>query len=984
MLELTDLSDGVLVSDMTGMSGEFAFSCNAYGFPFTDMVHHIHLAAGETRNVHFAVDMFDALGRLVIPAVAVLEGADCASATEAACGFGVIPPGYVVPASADVELDGGTAGKDYYLVVGLSDYFGTGAVRAVMTITNLCPSGTLYSPAADACVDNPCLDPNPCVQANKNACNSDVTVAPATYSCGCNVGFVADGAGVCQPNASADGEACEGVIAIPVVSGPGPQIAGTTENAVDDGEGTCSVNPAPDRVYGFTLTQEMRVNITMNPDLGFDGLMHMRTACDDPDSQVACVDVGALGGSEEFSEVLVPGAYYLFVDGWNSRPDPADASGAYTLDYSFYADPCANESTVCPGTPVCHAKADWSGYECVCETPGELFYNGNCVADPCVGVTCGDNTHCTPDLANGTHDCACDAIYVDDGTGGCTVKPDAKWTFMMYWAMDNNLLNQSLPELQDWMNVNYNEDVRLIVLVDPWGQDGYIAEMLPGEMKVVYEFGGSPDTGDWKTLADFGVWVVDHYPAEHYALIPSDHGGAWRQQSQLDNPVLKSICHDEHTDNIIGVANGELAAALTAITNAAGQKLDFLIYDACLMSTWEMAEVGAPFAHYMLASEESQYGFQNYTVWLNHLIDNLDTITLEELGEVFIDTYAMGGHFDSPGNYYAVTAAMTDLARTSDLTAAVSGFADALVAAKSDTFYAHLDQSRIDSQRMEYRYLVDLGDFARNVKKIPGVPANVTVAADALLAALDKAIVYDWANIHESYKELTGATGLSIFLPPAWYAPDYSVSSVYVDSGAIWAQHSTWDEFLKTFSTGTGGACVDYVGTNVSDVLSIDTSYVRNTYGGPYIGQSFLAPSQEIHGVRLAVVKTEADGHEHDGFTVALRNSKGVWIYEPAGYYPVEANTGDVQYICANVWGLEVEPGEQIDLILFGGTPHWAYDGQRFATPISWPLTYAADDTSDPPYAAGDVFFDDGTNGEMPIQDYNQDGIRATLWFEVY
>jgi hypothetical protein len=50
--------------------------------------------------------------------------------------------------------------------------------------------------------------------------------------------------------------------------------------------------------------------------------------------------------------------------------------------------------------------------------------------------------------------------------------------------------------------------------------------------------------------------------------------------------VLKSICHDEHTDNIIGVATGELAAALTVITNAAGQEPDFLIYDACLMSTW--------------------------------------------------------------------------------------------------------------------------------------------------------------------------------------------------------------------------------------------------------------------------------------------------------------------------------------------------------------------------------------------------------------
>jgi len=801
---------------------------------------------------------------------------------------------------------------------------------------------------------------------------------------------VADGAGVCQPNASADGEACDGVIAIPVVSGPGPQISGTTENAVDDGEGTCSANPAPDRVYGFALTQEMRVNITMNPDLGFDGLMHMRTACDDPDSQVACVDVDPMGGSEEFSEVLVPGSYYLFVDGWDSRPDPADASGAYTLDYSFYTDPCANENTACPGTPVCHAKADWSGHECVCETPGELFYNGNCVADPCTGVTCGDNTHCTPDLANGTHTCACDAIYVDDGAGGCKVKPDAKWTFMMYWSMDNNLYNQSVPELQDWVNVNYNPDVRLIVLVDGWDRDSFIVEMLPGEMKVVHEFGGNVDTGDWQTLADFGVWVVNHYPAQHYALIPSNHGGAWRDQSQERNPLLKGICYDETSLNNIGVANGELAAGLTAITNAAGRKLDFIVYDACVMGSWEMAEVSAPYADYMLASEESHWGFQNFTDWLTFLVDNLDTTTVEELGEFFVDAYAAGGQFGYPGNDYAVTAALTDLRTTPDLTAALNAFADALVAAKSDAFYANLDGTRRDTQYLAYSDLVDLGDFARKVTLMDGVPPGVAAAAQAVRTQLDKSVVYDWANVHGTYKELTGATGLSIYLPPAWYGENNGLNLVYADSGAVWSQHSTWDEFVKTFTSGEGGRCVQgtetlgHMGATVSEALSIDLSYSVGVNVGPYIAQSFVAPSNELYGVRLAVVKTESDEHEHEGFAVGLRNAKGEWLEGPAPVGLVEPNAGDVQYICYNFWGRRVEAGETLEVVLFAGYQHWAYDGPRFSTPISWPLTYAADDTSDPPYAAGDVFFDDGTNGEMPIQDYNQDGIRATLWFEVY
>ncbi|MBW2278985.1 MAG: hypothetical protein JRF63_15945, partial [Deltaproteobacteria bacterium] len=426
-------------------------------------------------------------------------------------------------------------------------------------------------------------------------------------------------------------------------------------------------------------------------------------------------------------------------------------------------------------------------FTCVCEDEGELFYDGNCVADPCTDITCPDNSYCVPDLSDSSYTCECSAIYVDDGEGGCMVKPDAQWTFMMYWAMDNNLTNQSLPELEDWVNVNYNEDVRMLVLVDPWDQDGYIAEMLPGEMNIVYDYGGDPDTGDWQTLADFGVWVVNHYPAEHYVLIPSDHGGAWREQTQFGNPVLKSICHDEHTDNIIGVANGELAAALTAITNAAGQKLDFLIYDACLMATWEMAEVSAPYAEWMLASEESQYGFQNYTDWLNLLVANLDNITNEELGEAFIDLYSVGGHFNVPGDYYAVTAALTDLTTTADLTDAVNGFADALLANEGDTFYADLDQIRMDSQRMEYEFLVDLGDFARNVTLMDGVPTDVSTAADALLAQLDDTVVYDWANIHGSYKELTGATGLSIYLPPAWFELGRDLGSA-LDLGRVRAE----------------------------------------------------------------------------------------------------------------------------------------------------------------------------------------------------
>jgi hypothetical protein len=982
-----DIGEEEVFADLDSLDMDFTFSCDWMGWTDQDLIFHVPVAADETWDVTITMSWVDwTCYAPILGVLAIYEGTPCTSATEIECGFGLDSDYYFQDSVIDVTLTGGSSGTDYYLVVGWYAYGGPTCTHASITIEHHCAAGEEYNIASDTCVDNPCLDPNPCTDANKTVCAADFTVDPTTYECFCDLGYVDDGYGACELNTSAEGAGCDDVIPIVVAEGEGTPITGSTSGDEDHGEGTCSMpDPAPDDVYGFTLTEQMMVNFEMVPDIDFDALMHLRTNCEDPDSQVNCTDQQPDAIAEHMSEVLGPGTYYLFVDGWDGRDDPLMAEGDYTLNYSFYSDPCAVDDDACPGEPVCHAHADWSGFDCVCEDEGELFYDNTCVTDPCLSATCGDNSHCVPDLSDSSYDCECDAIYIDDGYGGCMLAPDAQWTFMMYWAMDNNLYNQSLPEFEDWMNVNYNENVRMLVLVDPWDQDGYIAEMLPGEIKIVYDYGGDPDTGDWQTLADFGVWVVNHYPAEHYVLIPSDHGGAWRDAAEV--PVPRSICHDEHTDNIIGVANGELAAALTAITNAAGQKLDFVIYDACLMATWEMAEVGAPFADYMLASEESQYGFQNYTAWLNLLIDNMDTITIEEFGEAFVDTYAAGGQFGYPGNAYAVTASLTDLSLTADLTDAVSGFADALIAAEGDTFYADLDQTRIDTQRMQYRFLVDLGDLARNVSLMDGVPTDVATAADALLTQLDETVVYDWANIHDSYKELTGATGLSIYLPSSWYANDYGYTELYMEYGAVWSQHSTWDEFLLTFLTGDGGYChegtevIDYMGTTVGSTLGIDTCYRNNS--SPHIAQSFIAPAEELHGVRVAVVKTEADGGEHEGFTLGVRDEDGHWLTGPDGYWEIEPNEGDVQYMCWNFWGLEVEPGEELELVLFGGEPHWSYSGSSFDTPISWPIEYAADSSSDPPYAAGDVTYDDG-DGEELIQDYNDDGIRGTMWFEIY
>jgi hypothetical protein len=229
----------------------------------------------------------------------------------------------------------------------------------------------------------------------------------------------------------------------------------------------------------------------------------MRSACDDPDTELFCSDTGAEGGQESATVTLDPGVYYLFIDGWNSRDDESLSDGDYTLEYSFHTNPCADESAACPGEPLCVAAADWSAYECTCPTAGEVLFEGSCVADPCNPNPCGDLEHgvCSPDLAAGSYECVCGGIYVDDGASGCVLATDAEWTIFWYLAMDNNLYYQTAHELDDVMAAGFSPDVRVVALVDRLDEPrGYYGEFGPASVDRVVEL-GEPDTGNWETSA---------------------------------------------------------------------------------------------------------------------------------------------------------------------------------------------------------------------------------------------------------------------------------------------------------------------------------------------------------------------------------------------------------------------------------------------------------------------------------------------------
>ena len=106
-----------------------------------------------------------------------------------------------------------------------------------------------------------------------------------------------------------------------------------------------------------------------------------------------------------------------------------------------------------------------------------------------------------------------------------------------------------------------------------------------------------PDTSRGDTLSQFVRAAIAAYPADHYFLEISDHGGAWYGAIQdFDSNV------DSSSLPIMDVET--LQSALDAALDT-DQKIDIISFDACLMASQTIAAALAPHAHYLIASELS-------------------------------------------------------------------------------------------------------------------------------------------------------------------------------------------------------------------------------------------------------------------------------------------------------------------------------------------------------------------------------------------
>jgi hypothetical protein len=272
--------------------------------------------------------------------------------------------------------------------------------------------------------------------------------------------------------------------------------------------------------------------------------------------------------------------------------------------------------------------------------------------------------------------------------------------------------------------------------------------------------------GDGQTLTRFLETATHDYPAKHFGLLFSDHGMAWAGVAVTESQDYDALTVDE------------IAAALGTLVPKTG-RLEVIGFDACLMADLEVAQTLAPYARYLVASEEIEPADGwDYRALLARLTGTPPPDG-EALGRAVVDTYRdyflKSQVHELKEKARAVTLTVLDLDKVAALDQAIARLGtsvDALLARGKHDAWTALARARHDAEEfgrsaapavggvspgME---VYDVVQLAEKVKSATTDPA-VVAAADAVIGAARAAVRYDFRGSARPH-----ANGVSVFFPP--------------------------------------------------------------------------------------------------------------------------------------------------------------------------------------------------------------------------
>ncbi len=420
----------------------------------------------------------------------------------------------------------------------------------------------------------------------------------------------------------------------------------------------------------------------------------------------------------------------------------------------------------------------------------------------------------------------------------------ATWTVVHYGAGDNDLA-ASIVEDIDEMERGHSgtREVNVVVQLDDPNTGWARYEIVPGSERDLLEspiVGRGPeelDSGDARTLTDFGRWAVQCYPAEHYFLIVAGHGHGWdarqvtdpdfaeerlqQQQAQARGEALRLIAPDHSSASEIYLH--ELVRALEKIEDATRRegdpsylnRLTFYGSDACLMQTLEVGYEMRNTAVYHIGSEETEPGQGwPYSTVLRELTDRPLYFAqrpyrlAEEVVDSYGRSYGRGGAATENSNHTLAAVDLAALQRAKTRTSRIGALLDAMLEADpglaADVWWArHRSFTFGDGYTDLWRFLQLLKERMTESGRMPALGERGFEGDERGRELRD--VIRDLEDMWEELvitsrvgSEFEGAGGLSVFFPTDQCGASLDLET-YLRSP--YAEASDWDEFLLRLLT---------------------------------------------------------------------------------------------------------------------------------------------------------------------------------------
>lgn len=370
--------------------------------------------------------------------------------------------------------------------------------------------------------------------------------------------------------------------------------------------------------------------------------------------------------------------------------------------------------------------------------------------------------------------------------------PLKKWTFLVYEASDNDLEKFMVQDINDMENVGSSNNMNIVLQMDRGEKPSELSGGWGGTRRfkldknedpfnidsTVLQDLGQINMSDPKNLADFIEWGMKEYPAQHYMLLISDHGGGW----------AGAIEDDSHKGwmSLPDIRKGaEIAQEKTK------QKIDIIGFDACLMGQSEVAYELKDVANYMIASEESEGagGWPYHNLLSKIVLDNFSNALMMkmDLEPDAVARFIVRTSAKDKENIPTISA--IDLAQMKGVAEATKGLTDAILS--TDTPKSTLKTIVRNTQKFEG--FKDHYDFCRRIV------LSEDVKDDKLKAAAQKVMdeVYEAVMLEEHSTDYPDAQGLSINLPSF----NSSMSEEYKQT--LFAKDTGWDKAVN-FISGRG------------------------------------------------------------------------------------------------------------------------------------------------------------------------------------